>query len=120
MSQGLLDVERIRQYLGQIQVARRVKVQVPGKHFPPLTAAEQKQFFEGTAVEYAERHKFAQRAPEGLGSAHTSGPGKPTHQVPMRVRRDRRPRLQRLLDHGGTLEQRWRHETYKDDRDAEK
>ena len=66
MSQGLLDVERIRQYLGQIQVARRVKVQVPGKHFPPLTAAEQKQFFEGTAVEYAERHKFAQRAPGGL------------------------------------------------------
>eukprot|EP00966_Prymnesium_polylepis_P058085 1345385-Prymnesium_polylepis.1 len=42
MSQGLLNVERIRQYLGQIQVARRVKVQVPGKHFPPLTAAEQK------------------------------------------------------------------------------
>ena len=38
----------------------------------------------------------------------------------MRVRRDRRPRLQRLLDHGGTLEQRWRHETYKDDRNAEK
>jgi hypothetical protein len=54
MSQGLLDVERIRQYLSQIQVARRVKVQVPGKHFPPLTAAEQKQFFEGTAVDYSE------------------------------------------------------------------
>ena len=51
MSQGLLDVERIRQYPGQIQVARRVKVQVPGKHFPQLTTAEQKQFFEGTAVE---------------------------------------------------------------------
>eukprot|EP00966_Prymnesium_polylepis_P113231 2618590-Prymnesium_polylepis.1 len=33
MSQGLLDVERISQYPGQIQVTRRAKVQVPGKHF---------------------------------------------------------------------------------------
>ena len=52
MAQAVMEVERIRQYPGQIQVVRKVKVQVPGKHFPQLTAAEQKQFFEGSAVEY--------------------------------------------------------------------
>ena len=34
--QSRLDVEVIRQYPGGQQVARKVKVQVPGKHSPPL------------------------------------------------------------------------------------
>eukprot|EP00966_Prymnesium_polylepis_P238321 5511850-Prymnesium_polylepis.1 len=38
----------------------------------------------------------------------------------MRVRRDRQPRLQRLLDHGGTLEQVETRDIQRRDRDAEK
>ena len=43
MEQQALDVERIRQYPGRMQVERRVKLKVPGKHFPALTPAEQKE-----------------------------------------------------------------------------
>jgi hypothetical protein len=58
MAQSVLEVERIKQYAGLVQVTRAVKLSVPGKHFPALTPAEQKEFYSGTAVEYAERHKF--------------------------------------------------------------
>ena len=51
-------VESIKQHPGQQQVDRAVKVNVPGKHFPGLTPSEQKQDYEGTAVEYRERYKF--------------------------------------------------------------
>ena len=37
----------IKQHPGQIQVTRRVKVNVPGKHFPGLSPAEQLLFYEG-------------------------------------------------------------------------
>ena len=40
--QSRLDVEVIRQYPGGQQVARKVKVQVPGKHSPPLQLEEWK------------------------------------------------------------------------------
>ena len=40
--QNRLDVEVIRQYPGGQQVARKVKVQVPGKHSPPLQLEEWK------------------------------------------------------------------------------
>ena len=113
MSQGTLEVERIRQYPGQIQVVRRVQVRVPGKHFPSLTAAEQKQFFDGTAVEFAERHKFAQHL-KAWGSAHT-GPG---------IRFLYESDAIDDPDNKGfwttvSLWDRWRHETYRDDREAE-
>jgi len=68
-----LPVDVIRQHKGQPQVDRGVKVQVPGKHFPGLQPAEQKEFYEGTATEYQERHKFLQHS-KAWGSAHT-GPG---------------------------------------------
>ena len=45
MEQQALDVERIRQYPGRVQVERRVKLKVPGKHFPALTPAEQKESY---------------------------------------------------------------------------
>ena len=114
MSQGQLEVERIRQYPGQVQVARRVKVRVPGKHFSGLTAAEQKQLFDGTAVEYIERHKFAQHL-KAWGTAHT-GPG-----IRFICESD-------AIDDPDckgfwttvALWNRWRHETYRDDREAEK
>ena len=49
--QNMTEVERIKQYPGQVQVTRAVKVNVPGKHFPQLQPAEQKQMYTGTAVE---------------------------------------------------------------------
>ena len=73
MSQQSIAVERIKQYGGRVQVERKVQVKVPGKHFPQLTPAEQKQEYVGTAVEFAQRHKFTQHL-RVWGVAHT-GPG---------------------------------------------
>ena len=47
---------RRRAHPGPVQVTHRVRVLVPGKHFPNLTAAEQADFYFGTAVEHKERH----------------------------------------------------------------
>ena len=59
---------------GPVQVARMVQLKVPGKHFPNLTAAEQKELYDGTAVEYAERHKFAQHLKAwGVWQVHGRG-----------------------------------------------
>ena len=70
VQQSLNDVvERIRQHPGQQQVDRAVKVDVPGKRFPQLQAAEQKLDYAGTAVEYAERHKFSIHR-KAWGNAH--------------------------------------------------
>ena len=63
----------IRHHPGQIQVTRRVKVDVPGKHFPQLQPAEQAMAYPGTAVEYQERHVFPRHV-KAWGAAHT-GPG---------------------------------------------
>ena len=63
----------IRQHPGPVQVTRRVKVQVPGKHFPQLSAAEQAVAYWGTAIEYKERHAFAVHR-KAWGGART-GPG---------------------------------------------
>ena len=63
----------IKQYPGQQQVDRAVVVSVPGKHFTFLSAAQQKLSYDGTAVEYRERHIFERHA-KAWGAAHT-GPG---------------------------------------------
>ena len=60
--QPSLAVERIKQYPGPVQVLRKVTVQVPGKHFTGLTSVEAGNFYEAQAVEYAERHTFAEEA----------------------------------------------------------
>ena len=66
-------VESIKQFPGQQQVDKAVKVKCPGRHFPQLTAAEQKAEFEVQAAEYTERHKFERHA-KAWGAAH-QGPG---------------------------------------------
>ena len=58
---------------GQVQVTRCVKVKVPGKHFPGLSAAEQKLEYWVTAVEFREHYPF-ERHNKAWGPAHT-GPG---------------------------------------------
>lgn len=107
-------VEPIKQYAGQVQVTRSVVVNVPGKHFPALQPSEQAEFYPGTAVEFKERHRFA-RHPKAWGAEHT-GPG-----IRFICKSD-------AIDdpnHSGfwttlLLGNKWRHETYKDNRDAEK
>ena len=74
-SRGTMDdfVVAVKQYPGQQQVTRRVRVKVPGKHFPQLQTAEQLLDFWGEAVEFKERHTFPRHA-KAWGAAHT-GPG---------------------------------------------
>lgn len=112
--QTALAVDVIKQYPGPQQVKRAVKVKVPGKHFPGLQPAEQKVEYEATAVDYAERHKFTQHL-KAWGAAHT-GPGIRFTCVSDAIDDP---------DHKGfwttlTLWNRWRHETYKESREAEK
>ena len=66
-------VQAIKQYPGQQQVDRSVKVKVPGKHFPQLQPSEQQAMYWGTAVEFRERQKFPRHA-KAWGGEHT-GPG---------------------------------------------
>ena len=70
--QGTLTVDVIKQYPGPQQVARAVKVNVPGKHFPQLQPSEQKVDYEATAVDCAEKHKFVQHA-KAWGAAREEG-----------------------------------------------
>ena len=42
----------IRQHPGEVQVQRRVKVDVPGKHFTGLRGAEASASYSCTAMEY--------------------------------------------------------------------
>ena len=106
-------VETIKQHPGAVQVTRAVKVDVPGKHFPTLQTAEQKQMYSGTAVEYSERHQF-DRHLKAWGAAHR-GPG---------IRFVCESDAIDDPDHKGfwttlALWNRWRHDTYKDNPDAE-
>ena len=67
-------MNRIKHHPGPQQVERAVKVRVPGKHFPSLTPTEQKElFFDGTAMEFTERHKFAIHN-KASGARHTPVP----------------------------------------------
>jgi hypothetical protein len=104
-------IEIIKQYGGQVQVTRAVKVQVPGKHFPSLTPTEQKEMYWGTAIEYTERHSFPAFL-KGWGVAH-KGPG---------IRFLCESDVLDDPDHKGFwttlgLWNRWRHFTYQNDRE---
>ena len=50
-TQSALQVDVIKQYGGLVTVQRRVKVKVPGKHFPQLSPAEQKVEYEGETTQ---------------------------------------------------------------------
>ena len=96
-----------------MQAQRKVRVKVPGKHFPGLVAAEQREMCWGTAVEAVERHNAQVCvAPQGVwGVAHT-GPG---------IRFICESNAVDDPDHRGfwttlPLWNRGRHEIYKDDR----
>ena len=52
----------IKQYPGQIQVTRSVKVKAPGKHFNNLRGAEAAADYWATATEYTDRHQFERHA----------------------------------------------------------
>ena len=65
-----------------VEVTRRVWVHVSGKHFPGLQPAEQATwYYNGTAVESQDKHKFP-RPPQGVGRRmHRTG-----YPVHLRVR----------------------------------
>ena len=98
----------IKQHPVPIQVTCRVKVDVPGKHFPALSPAEQAAFYPGTAIESQERHSFGRHV-KAWGAAH-SGPG---------IRFICDSDALDDPDNKGywttlALWNRWRHDTYKD------
>ena len=102
----------LKQYPGQQQVDRAVEVSVPGRFFHWLPAADQKNNFTGSAIEFRDRHDFERH--RAWGVAHT---GAGIHFVCESDALDD-------PDHKGFwttlgLWNRWRHETYKDDRQAE-
>ena len=112
-TQGKMLVDHIKQHPGPVQVTRSVYVNVPGKHFPQLTGAEQLLFYKGTAVESAEKHKFPRHL-KAWGAEH-SGPG---------IRFVCDSDALDDPDHKGfwttlSLWNRWRHETFKDHPDDE-
>ena len=105
--------EQFRMHPGPVQVTRKVKVNVPGKHFPQLSAPEQKEVYSGTAVEFKDKHKFARHA-KAWGAEHT-GPG-----IMFICESDAIDDP----DHKGfwttlTIWNKWRHETYKDNSEAD-
>ena len=109
-----LQVEAIKQYSGPLTVKRRVPVNVPGKFFGhALSAADQKLDYVGEPVEFQERRKFEQHS-KGWGAAHT-GPGIRVVCNSDAIEDPENKGLWTTL----ALFNRWRHETYKNDRDAE-
>ena len=74
-------VQSIKQYPGQQQVDRSVKVKVPGKHFPQLQASEQAAMYWGTAVEFRQRQKFPRHA-KAWGGGSTPGPESDSSAIP--------------------------------------
>eukprot|EP00966_Prymnesium_polylepis_P224904 5201775-Prymnesium_polylepis.1 len=71
MSQGLLDVERIRQYPGQIQAARRVCAESRCR-WQANTFRSSRRKNRNSSSRAPRRAAQVRSAPEGLGSAHTS------------------------------------------------
>ena len=105
-------VEAIKQHPGQKQVDRAVVVAAPGKHFAWLSETDKKKFYDGVATEYRERYQFERH--KAWGAAH-KGPG---------IRFVCKADALDDPDHKGFwvplgLWNRWRHETYKDNREAE-
>ena len=92
---------------------RGVRVKVPGKHFTGLSQAEQKVDYWVSATEVCERHAFVSHA-KAWGQAHTS-------PRILFVSEDNTINDQ---DHQGfwmtlSLWNKWRDQTYRNDRDAE-
>ena len=104
----------IRQFPGQVQVTRCVKVKVPGKHFSGLSAAEQKLDYWVTAVEFRERYPF-ERHNKAWGPAHT-GPGIRFVSDSDAIDDADRKGFWTTL----SLWNRWRDQTYQSDRETEK
>ena len=104
--------EVIKQYPGEKQVERQVKVDVPGKHFPQLPADDQAKSYSGVAAEFSDRHDFPRHKSWGAAgrqpgirfvceSDAIDDPSFKGFWVPL------------------GLWNRWRHDTYKENRNAE-
>ena len=69
----------IKQYPGQIQVTRSVKVKAPGKHFNKLRGAEAAADYWATATEYTDRHQFERHA-KGCSFAYSFAHSSVSHR----------------------------------------
>ena len=72
-----MGMDVIKQYPGPLTVSRAVKVDVPGKHFPQLTGAEQNASYAGTAVEFTVKYGNVS-APSAAPSSNSPDP----HRAP--------------------------------------
>ena len=111
--QAPLGVDRIKQYRGLQTASRRVKVTVPGKFFPGLQPNERAMGYDCEAVEYSERHDFPRHL-KAWGEKHR-GPGIRMACVSDAIDDPNNAGFWTTL----WLFNRWRHETYKDNREAE-
>ena len=68
-----MGMDVIKQYPGPLTVSRAVKVDVPGKHFPQLTGAEQNASYTGTAVEFTVKYGNVS-APSAAPSSNSPNP----------------------------------------------
>ena len=71
--------EPIKQYQGQVQVTRSVRVETPGRHYNNLTGPEAQASYWATVVEFKERQPFPQH--KAWGAKHT-GPAITHTDVP--------------------------------------
>ena len=78
-----MGMDVIKQYPGPLTVSRAVKVDVPGKHFPQLTGAEQNASYAGTAVEFTVKYGNVS-APSAAPSSNS-----PVRRTPIELRRCR-------------------------------
>jgi len=69
-----LGFEVIKQHPGPVQVSRKVLVNVPGKHFPNLQAAEQRREYPGSRAHRSSmRSATGSSATQGRGEQRTKG-----------------------------------------------
>jgi hypothetical protein len=113
LKQSSILVDVIKQHSGIVTAQRRVKAVGPGKFFPNLTASEQKVDYMFEAVEFAERHSFAKHT-KAWGNAHV-GPGIRCICESDAVDDPNNKGFWTTLH----LFNRWRHETYKNNPEAE-
>ena len=81
-----MGMDVIKQYPGPLTVSRAVKVDVPGKHFPQLTGAEQNASYAGTAVVFTVKYGNVSAPSAALSSTSPDPPSPEPPTLPLRLR----------------------------------
>ena len=114
-----MGMDVIKQYPGPLTVSRAVKVDVPGKHFPQLTGAEQNASYAHREGDHRALHAEVRQRYIGCTVLHLAGPielrrcrfgcailvlGRPVNLRPRRRPTLRRPARWRRLQRAGVLQ----------------